>query len=337
MIDHQFDPSQPRCLLIADDNDDLPKKLNEVREESRLDAHKHDIYWCFALSTDIDQMMAELHASRKMVEKYAQMGAQNRISSEENGCLQDEKNAVLSYQNRLRDKFTEAMEKGTGLFRGVSWDASSLGKALSEIFKKLYGNVVPDLYPKLEMGSRHLKGDEAEQILKAADLKALPQVFYTGEKGLGLVTKEGPTKYVPNTAADVAKEVLDYLVAQNDYGNREERTGKFLEKRFGGIGYGWDRVLLYATGGYAYGSETSAGSITLGGNTFAASRDASLSGYVVGGGLEYAFTPNVSMKTEYLYFDFGKRNVFNGGANFPLVIDNDITMHTLKAGLNYRF
>ena len=57
------------------------------------------------------------------------------------------------------------------------------------------------------------------------------------------MTKEGP-KYVPNPAADVAKEVLDYLIAQNDYGNREERTGKQLEKRFGGIGYGWDRDML---------------------------------------------------------------------------------------------
>ena len=129
------------------------------------------------------------------------------------------------------------------MFRGVSWDASSLGKALSEIYKKLYGNVVPDLYPMLEMGSRPLKGDEAEQVLKAADLKALPQVFYAGEKGLGLVTKEGP-KYLPNPAADVAKEVLDYLITQNDYGNREERTGKQLEKHFGGIGYGWDRDML---------------------------------------------------------------------------------------------
>ena len=230
-------------LGIADDNDDLPKKLREVREESRLDAHKHDIYWCFALSTDIDQMVAELHASRKMVEKYAQMAAQNRISPEENSCLQGEKTAVLNYQNRLGEKFTEAMERGTGLFRGVSWDASSLGKTLSEIYKKLYSNVVPDLYPKLEMGSRTLKGDEAEVILKAADLKALPQVFYVGEKGLGLVTKEGP-KYVPNPAADVAKEVLDFLIAQNDYGNREERTGKKLEQRFGGIGYGWDRDML---------------------------------------------------------------------------------------------
>src|SRR5262249_22692579 len=130
-------------LCIADDNDDLPKKLKEVREDSRLDAHKNDIYWSFALSPEIDQMVADLYASRRMVEKYSQMAAQNRISPEENACLQDEKNAVLSYQNRLRDKFTETMEKGTGLFRGMSWDASSLGKAVGEIFKKLYGNVVP--------------------------------------------------------------------------------------------------------------------------------------------------------------------------------------------------
>jgi hypothetical protein len=230
-------------LAIADDTDDLPRKLKEVREESRLDAHKNDIYWCFPLSPEIDQLVAELHASRKMVEKYDQLRAQNRINAEESSCLDAEKKAVLNIQNRLRDKFTEAMEHGTGLFRGVSWDASSLGKTLHEIYKQLYGHVVPDLYPKLEMGSRPLKGDEAEFILKAADLKALPQVFYVGEKGLGFVVKEGP-KYVPNPAADVAKEVLDYLISQNDYGNREERTGKSLEKRFGGIGYGWDRDML---------------------------------------------------------------------------------------------
>ena len=118
-----------------------------------------------------------------------------------------------------------------------------LGKTLGEILKKLYGHVVPDLYPKLEMGSRPLKGDEAEDFLKAADLKALPPVFYAGEKGLGLVVKDGP-KFVPNPAADVAKEVLDYLMGEHGYGNQESRTGKALEKRFGGIGYGWDRDML---------------------------------------------------------------------------------------------
>jgi len=60
------------------------------------------------------------------------------------------------------------------------------------------------------MGSRPLKGTEAEDFLKAADLKALPPLFYGGEQGLGLVVKEG-AKFVPNPGADIAKEVLDYL------------------------------------------------------------------------------------------------------------------------------
>src|SRR4051794_11304854 len=68
-------------------------------------------------------------------------------------------------------------------------------------------------------------------------------MFYDGEQGLGLVTKDG-SKFVPNPGAPVAKEVLDYLVGEHGYGNKESRTGKALEKRFGGIGYGWDRDML---------------------------------------------------------------------------------------------
>ena len=129
------------------------------------------------------------------------------------------------------------------MFRGVARDASSLGKNLGEIIKKLLDQVVPDLYPKLEMGSRPLRGDEPDIFLKAADLKALPQVFYVGDRGLGLVTKEG-SKYVPNPNADVAKEVRDYLVSQHEYGNREACLGKALETRFNRTPYGWERDVL---------------------------------------------------------------------------------------------
>lgn len=95
------------------------------------------------------------------------------------------------------------------------------------------------------------------------------------------------------------------------------------------------QMLLYATGGYAYGQETT--HLTVNPALLAFSRNANLSGYVVGGGVEYAFAPNWSAKTEYLFYDFGKRNVFNGGAAVPLVVDNDIQLHTLKFGVNYRF
>jgi hypothetical protein len=219
----------PLAVCIADDADDLQRKIPEVRDESRQDSHKNQVYWVCCLTPEIDEAVAQLHASRRMVEKYDQLRAQSKISGEAAQCLQDEKNTALNYQSRLRDKLTEAMERGTGLFRGVARDASALGKALGEILKKLFGHVVPDLYPKLEMGCRPLSGDEPELILKAADLKALPQVFYADENGLGLVIKDGP-KFVPNPAADVAKEVLDYLVSEHSYGNKDTRTGKALER-----------------------------------------------------------------------------------------------------------
>ncbi len=178
-----------------------------------------------------------------MVEKYNQLRALNKISPDEATCLQDEKNAALNVQSRLRDRLQEALERGTGLFQGKAWDGSALGKSLGEALKALCGRAVPVLYPKLEMGSRPLKGDEAELVLKTVDLKALPQVFYAGEGGLGLVVKEGP-KLVPNPAADVARKVLDYLASESDYGNNETRMGKTLERRFGGSPYGWEPDML---------------------------------------------------------------------------------------------
>jgi hypothetical protein len=233
----------PLHLSIADDDDDFTRKLTEMRDESRQKSHENDLYWLFCLTPEMDELVAQLHASRKMVEKYDQMRAQNKITTDEATCLQDEKTAALGYQSRLRDKLTEGMEHGTGMFRGVQKDAAGLGKGLSEILKKLFAHAIPFLYPKLEMGARPLKGDEADQILKAADLKALPSVFYANETGLGLVVKDG-AKNVICTTADVAKEVLEYLKSEHGYGNKDSRMGKGLERRFVDSPYGWEQDMV---------------------------------------------------------------------------------------------
>jgi len=233
----------PLSIFTAADSLDFPTKVTESRNESRHDTHQNNIYWVFSLTEDIDRLVAELYASKQMVNKYDQMRVQNCATNEELTCLQPEKNEVLRLHSRLSEKLTEALVAGTGLFRGVSRDGSDLGKTVSEIFKGLFDIAVPDLYPKLEMGARSLKGTEAEEILKAANLSGLSQIFYSGETGLNLVIKDG-AKFVPNPNADVAKEVLDHLTQQQDYGNKDSRLGKALETRFGGLGYGWDRDIL---------------------------------------------------------------------------------------------
>ena len=238
------DGELPLTLCMSDDAQELTKRIEDFRTESQQKSHETDLYWLFCLTPEIDELVAQLYASRKMVDKYNQMSAQQKISPDEATCLQDEKNSKNVYETRLRDKLTEAMERGTGMFRGVQKDASALGTGLSEILKKLFSQVLPDLYPKLQMGSRPLKGDEAEHILKAADLKALPNVFYVGNQGLELVVKQDGQKTVVNVNAEVAKEVLDYLKSEHSYGNKDSRMGKALENRFGGTPYGWERDML---------------------------------------------------------------------------------------------
>ncbi|MGA2636344.1 outer membrane protein [Methylocella sp.] len=80
----------------------------------------------------------------------------------------------------------------------------------------------------------------------------------------------------------------------------------------GRVGYAWDRVLVYATGGAAFGgfnTNVSANFATFipngvgGGSVFdvagAASSSATRVGWTVGGGLEYAVTSNWSIRAEY--------------------------------------
>jgi outer membrane immunogenic protein len=84
------------------------------------------------------------------------------------------------------------------------------------------------------------------------------------------------------------------------------------------VGYAFDRVLPYVTGGLAYG----------GGDPVGAD-DGTHVGWTVGGGLEYAFTDAVSVRGEYLYTDLGEES-YDGD-------DISLDFHTIRVGVNYRF
>lgn len=65
------DGQVPISLRVAEDPSLLAKKLDETREESRQPAHQNDLYWVFALTPEIDTLVANLFASREMVKKYS--------------------------------------------------------------------------------------------------------------------------------------------------------------------------------------------------------------------------------------------------------------------------
>ena len=71
----------------------------------------------------------------------------------------------------------------------------------------------------------------------------------------------------------------------------------------GRLGYAWDRTLFYATGGPEIGSLQNTYSL-VGTDSLYHTRV----GWTVGGGLEYAITPNWSVRLGYRYTDYGHYN-----------------------------
>ena len=105
----------------------------------------------------------------------------------------------------------------------------------------------------------------------------------------------------------------------------------------GRIGYAWDRVLVYATGG---GATTNIG-VNLCDPTFGCVNSSqTVTGWAAGAGIEYAFWQNLSVKLEYLHLDFGTtyfgRLVPSPGFTF-LARNVSLSDDIVRVGLNYKF
>ena len=124
----------------------------------------------------------------------------------------------------------------------------------------------------------------------------------------------------------------------------------------GRIGYAMDRVMIYGTGGLAYGDVKNnqlfyAPGTGTGVLQFAGNRSEIMTGYAVGGGVEYAipvstfslFNSAVTVKAEALYYDLGKQSVVTPGvapAGNPLTSYTSRSENTgviVRAGLNFKF
>src|SRR6267142_765820 len=98
----------------------------------------------------------------------------------------------------------------------------------------------------------------------------------------------------------------------------------------GRAGFAMDAALIYAKGGFAWANRKD--SISAFGMTISDSQ--SHTGYTIGGGLEYLFTPNWSAKGEYMFTSLGSKTYNLGGDLFD---SGTIDFHTIKVGVNYHF
>ena len=131
-----------------------------------------------------------------------------------------------------------------------------------------------------------------------------------------------------------------------------EKT-EWLASVRGRLGFAWDRVMLYATGGAAWGDvKTSINANCSDGCGDSSSKinqtvnfSDTRTGWVAGAGIEAMLTPNWLLRAEYLHYDLGS-------ANYAAVLPSDIgpldtpqtatrsrsfQYDTVRVGLSYKF
>jgi outer membrane immunogenic protein len=120
----------------------------------------------------------------------------------------------------------------------------------------------------------------------------------------------------------------------------------------GRVGWAFDNLLAYLTGGLAatdlHATHSFRDSFVIPGAGTWSGSETKL-GWTIGGGFEWAFTRNWSVKAEYLYLDFGSVDAAGmivnpvGGLGNPSGYANgistsaDLTAHIARAGVNFRF
>jgi outer membrane immunogenic protein len=97
----------------------------------------------------------------------------------------------------------------------------------------------------------------------------------------------------------------------------------------GRVGYAFDRIMPYVTGGLAFGNIKAS-------TPGLAGIDNANAGWTAGAGLEVAIAGGWSAKAEYLFVDLGKTNC---GLNCGALVNDNVSFHTsiLRGGINYRF
>lgn len=126
--------------------------------------------------------------------------------------------------------------------------------------------------------------------------------------------------------ADIGATIGNPAIGALDYTIRATGTVR------GRVGYAFDSVLLYGTGGYAWSDNrltATAGALSVSDSQFH-------SGWAVGAGVEVMFAPKWSVKAEYLYKSLEGGTYFSGAVPGGVPIGT-INLNSVQVGVNYHF
>ena len=172
------------------------------------------------------------------------------------------------------------------------------------------------------------------------------QAGFNWQMGAVVFGLEGDVNWIGN---DNKRGFNNYVSNSISYSLDGNQQSNMLGSIRGRLGWSFDRALLYVTGGAAFRNSGSDEVIyaynAAGANvaTFAANSNRNNVGWSLGGGLEWAFTNNVSFKVEYLHSQFNRGDgIFVSPAvnytSYAFLNDTSRdSIDVVRFGVNYRF
>ena len=182
---------------------------------------------------------------------------------------------------------------------------------------------------------------------RAGDLDATSftggvQAGYNHQMGMVVIGFEGDFNSARSRASDALVAGLPAPLVGTMAHRVDEKLDWFGTLR-GRLGIADSRWLVYATGGVAFGHVKSSTFVqfSLDGDTYTSSFSDTRSGWAAGGGFEYAFHNNWTVKGEVLWIDLGKvsyvspeRTIYPG---YSYTTHLDLNEVVARVGVNYKF
>jgi outer membrane immunogenic protein len=130
--------------------------------------------------------------------------------------------------------------------------------------------------------------------------------------------------------------VVGFPASPGDQGVVSSKTD-FLPSVTARLGVAVDRVLFYGKGGVAWAGDQTNVVGSIAGTPFSFQGLSTRTGFIAGGGVDWAFSGPWSVNVEYDYYGFGHGNVFMTDSinGFTGLVDTKQSIQVVKVGLNF--
>lgn len=218
-----------------------------------------------------------------------------------------------------------------GFYAGLNVGASTPENSLQ---KATYENALGGLDTARRAGFFPLNTARNEGVMAGA------QVGYNRSIGWGVFGAETDFQWMSATTTTASSPIIGGQQLSTSVQRSQSWFGTTRVK----LGFApMDYLLLYGTGGLAYGNPSLSVAISSNNaappvNSFASTSNVHV-GWTAGLGAELSVGPRWSVKAEYLYYDLGTNSVSNGYtfANSTVTTTVNEKGSIVRGGVNYRF